>query len=54
MVSDGFVQGHLVATLSKKEVLKTLRQWRYDSNSPEEADILTDLIHSVEEGELDG
>lgn len=54
MVTDGIVQGQLVSTLSKRETLKTLRQWRYESNSPEEADLLTDLIHEVESGSLDG
>lgn len=54
MTSDGFINGHLVKTLDKAETLKTLRQWRYESNSPEEADLLTDLIHEVESGNLDG
>jgi len=54
MTSDGFINAHLVATLDKKLVLKTLRQWRYESDSPEEADLLTDLIHEIESGELDG
>lgn len=54
MVTPGIIEGQLVATLSKSETLKTLRQWRYESDSPEEADLLTDLIHRIEEGALDG
>ena len=54
MVTDGIVQGQLVKTLSKRETLITLRDWRKEARSGEEADVLTDLIHLIEEGELDG
>lgn len=54
MTTDGIIQGQLVKTVDKAELLKTLRQWRYDSNSSEEADLITDLVHLVETGELDG
>lgn len=54
MTTEGIIAGQLVTTVDKKELVKTLRQWRYESNSPEEADLLTDLIHEVESGNLDG
>lgn len=54
MTTESLVNAHLVRTLDKKETLATLRQWRFDSNHPEVADVLTDLIHEVESGELDG
>lgn len=53
-ITEGIIAGQLVTTLDKQETLKTLRQWRYESDSPEEADLLTDLIHKIEQGELDG
>lgn len=54
MTTEGIIQGQLVKTLDKQETLKTLRTWRYESDSPTEADLLTDLIHLIEEGTLDG
>lgn len=54
MTTEGIINGQLVTTLDKRETLKTLRQWRYESNEPAEADVLTDLIHRIEEGALDG
>ena len=54
MVTQGIIESQLVKTVDKQELLKTLRQWRWESDSPEEADLLTDLIHEVDSGNLDG
>lgn len=49
-----FIELHLVKTLDKKEVLATLREWRSESKSSIEVDLLNDLVERIESGELDG
>ncbi|QWS69450.1 hypothetical protein SEA_NECROPHOXINUS_88 [Microbacterium phage Necrophoxinus] len=49
-----FIELNLVKTLDKKEVLATLREWRGESKSSVEVDLLNDLIERIESGELDG
>ena len=54
MTSQSIVQSNLIATLDKREVLETLKQWRYESKEKLEADLLNDLIREILSGELDG
>jgi len=49
-----FVTRYLIGTVDKKELLATLRQWREESKSASDADLITDLIALIDSGELDG
>lgn len=49
-----FVERHLVATVDKKELLATMREWRGETKIPAEADVLGELIERVDSGQLDG
>lgn len=49
-----FVERHLVATVDKKELLATMREWRAETTISEEADLLGELIEKVDSGDLDG
>ena len=45
----------LIRTLSKSDVLDTLRKWRKNEiKHSMEAELLTDFIDLIESGELDG
>lgn len=44
----------LVISIQKRPLLATLRQWRAESESSVEVDLLNDIIDFVESGELDG
>lgn len=49
------VNRSLVRTLSKPDVLNTLREWRKNEiKHSMEAELLTDFIDLVESGDLDG
>ena len=53
-LSNTFYINNLVKTLDKREVLLTLRQWRYEAKNNFEADVIADFIKEVESGRLDG
>lgn len=44
----------LVISIQKRPLLATLRQWRSESQSSVEVDLLNDIIDFIESGELDG
>lgn len=44
----------LVTTVDKRELLATLRDWRAESRSSVEVDLLNDLLRLIDSGELDG
>lgn len=52
--SVSWVQENLVSTLSKKEVILTLKEWRDESRTKVESDLINDLLKRVRSGELDG
>ena len=52
--SNTFYLQNLVKTVDKKELILTLRDWRNESQSGIEVELLHDLIALVESGELDG
>lgn len=49
-----FYERHLVKTLDKSYTLFTLREWRKEATSPEEANAFADLVDAIESGILDG
>lgn len=49
-----FEVGYLIATVDKRELTKTLRDWRRESKNKIEVDLINDLIDLIESGELDG
>lgn len=49
-----FYVENLIKTVDKPELLATLRVWREESKSKDEATLLTDLIDLVASGDLDG
>lgn len=53
-LSNTYYIDNLVKTLDKREVLLTLRQWRYEAKNNFEADVIADFIKEVESGRLDG
>lgn len=48
------VQRNLVGTLSKSLTIQMLKEWRDESESKDEATILTDVLGIIMSGELDG
>lgn len=44
----------LVISIQKRPLLATLRQWREESKSSIEVDLLNDIIDFIQSGELDG
>ena len=44
----------LIASVQKRELVKTLRQWREDSTSQVEIDLINDMLTLVLSGDLDG
>lgn len=49
-----WIEENLVTTLSKKRVLEVLKEWRSETKSKVEADLLADLLDEVRSGALDG
>lgn len=49
-----FVQRNLVGTISKAYLIETLKDWRKDTKSKDEATVLTDLLSEIMTGSLDG
>lgn len=45
---------YFIKTLDKRETVATLRQWRKESTNKIEVDLINDMIHLIESGELDG
>lgn len=44
----------LIISIQKRPLLKTLREWRAESESSVEVDLLNDLLDLIESGEFDG
>lgn len=44
----------LIKTLDKRLTLQMLRDWRVESESKVEADLLGEVIDAIESGDLDG
>lgn len=53
-LSVTWIEENLVATISKKELLLTLKEWREEATSKDEASVISDLIARVRSGDLDG
>lgn len=53
MKNDPIMQ-YLVATVDKRLLVKTLREWRREAEYQAEADVLDDVIDAVLSGEFDG
>ena len=51
---EQIIQEDLVTTMQKRPFLKMLREWREDSESSVEVDLLNDVIKAVQSGEFDG
>lgn len=49
-----FVQRNLVKTVDRATLIDTLKLWRKETSSKDEATILTDLITEVMSGSMDG
>jgi hypothetical protein len=52
-VDNVFAQD-LIASVQKRELVKTLRQWRQDSTSQVEVDLINDMLTLILSGDLDG
>jgi len=44
----------LIASVQKRELVKTLREWREQSRSSVEVDLINDLLDLVLDGSFDG
>ena len=44
----------LIASVQKRELVKTLREWRTESRSSVEVDLINDLLDLILQGEFDG
>jgi hypothetical protein len=51
---DNVFAQDLIASVQKRELVKTLRQWREDSTSQVEIDLINDMLTLVLSGDLDG
>lgn len=54
MGSDNIYAQDLIASLQKKPLVKMLREWREDSTSSVEVDLINDLLDLIVTGEFDG
>ena len=52
--SEKFYMQNLIGTIDKKELILTLRDWRNESTSGIEVELIHDLLELIESGELDG
>lgn len=51
---DSVYARDLIASIQKRPLVKTLRQWREESTSSIEVDLLNDILDLILSGELDG
>ena len=51
---DNVFAQDLIASVQKRELVKTLRQWRQDSTSQVEVDLINDMLTLILSGDLDG
>lgn len=48
------VEGNLIATLSKKDTVEMLKDWRHETTNQVEGALLTEILEVIREGGLDG
>lgn len=48
------VEGNLIATLSKKDTVEMLKEWRAESTNQVEGSLITEILEVIREGGLDG
>lgn len=54
MAREDMYAAELIASIQKRPLLATLRQWRAESQSSVEVDLINDLLDLIESGEFDG
>lgn len=51
---DSVYSRDLILTIQKRPLVKMLRDWREESESSIEVDLLNDIIREIEDGHFDG
>jgi len=48
------VEGNLISTLSKKDTVDMLKEWRSETTNQVEGALITEILEVIREGGLDG
>lgn len=51
---NSLINAHLIKTVDKAELVATLKQWREEATSKDEASVIAELLERIYNGELDG